>query len=949
MLYEWTPELAESFASLAYLGPETVAKWLTDSPQSSQLEGLIYSDGHITAVDIWRKALNDNASLEAPVLLLILEHLRRHPAELADYFERIRWNFSITLANVAFRAADALYEDAKASFVAEEIDTAITRFSAALSEFRFAIESSLLSDATMRIATGKYATAVAMIGRWVNVSPEVLSRALSYSHESMALGNLEPESLNYRLELLVVKFDQTGDHQLLRNALNLVSNHENIAEGSELAEAETRFRIALISESGSRDARRYLKTAKQRLDSFRPRSGIENARCNVLSVLIEEATNVRSVVTARSMAIPRGLLSMMATGPSVELWITIRRVVQGLESLRINRGSLAAAVLGSRLLRQIVNGPIELLDQNDLSRYLETTGWLAEKAPLNRHIQWEAGAALLSAAIINRDTGLALKARDIFESLAAVHSSWPLPRIGIARALDFLASIKQDAEPSVNSWCDAARLALNSTMYARSNLGGRNEVFAVDDARGFLSETFVFKKMTKSKADHEASMLNVLRGEIEQLNATNRFEVPSSLAVVEIPVSDERRWVHVSQRAAGRLVSDLSAEEASDVLEMITDFLVIFHRAAGKPAPEKSAWRSLKAYFKMWSKTLFEAEHAGRFVASLHSCFPGNLPLVRKRDGHASNWLVDPAGRIVAIDLESDDFIPMGYDVVQLIEDNALVQANQDGWYRRLEIMKRYFNGMEHQLSDSELSSVYGWFALTRALRLGTEKEAGKQLRRHARELCGLLVEFGHDEVKSLARELLQALSRIEHGDINDSATSHDHRRLSKAMAYQLRHHGPQNGVSIDRAGFALMEDLALTLKTDISNLLAVAEHPGEPRFEVREGHIRALYGHSLDVTVEAGIKVGTPTSLYHGSSWSVLNAIIKNGLLPMRRQFVHLTNIAEEAMAVGERKGAPIIFAVDQSDSEEPVAEGIWVTAKVSPHRLTIVNPFIQEGGIVR
>ena len=351
----------------------------------------------------------------------------------------------------------------------------------------------------------------------------------------------------------------------------------------------------------------------------------------------------------------------------------------------------------------------------------------------------------------------------------------------------------------------------------------------------------------------------------------------------------------------------------------------------------------------MWSRTLFEPEQADRFVDSLRRLFPGQLPLVRKRDGHASNWLMDPAGRIVAIDLESSDFVPMGYDVAQLIEDNALVQANQSGWQRRLDLMVRYLNAMGHSISRSSLTATYGWFALARALRLGTEREAGKQLRRHARELCGLLVEFGDDPTKGLARELLQALSRIEQTDATESAPSHDHRRLSKAMAYQLRHHGPNNGVLIDKAGFASMDDLARALNVDSSHLLAVAEHPGEPRFEVRDGSIRALYGHSLDVVIDASIKVGAPTSLYHGTSWSVLSAIIRNGLLPMRRRVVHLTNIAGEAMAVGERKGAPVVLAIDQSHGEEPVAEGIWVAESVLRHRLSIVNPFIEEAGVIR
>lgn len=946
----WAPLLAASFNTLGYGGSESSVRWLTDSEWSSQLTSLIRQDGAAIAVEMWRRVLKDRVRLSTPALLLILEHMRRNPAHTAGFFAAIGFEFSKTLSNVAYRAADALYEDAKDSFAGEEIDVAVARYQAALSEFRFSIESQLLTDPTRRIATGKYATAVAMVGRWVDVSPETVSRALSYSQESMMLGNQTRETLIYRLELLVLKFDQTGDPQLLREALELVSENQTTANGSELAEAEARLRLAQLSASGSRDARRYLESAENKLYRFRARSGVEEARRSVLSTLITEVKQGRLDISSRSFAIPRGLLITMASNPSPELWQVIRCIVEGLEVLRKGRGWIPAAVLSARFLRQMVDGPAEILSASDLSLYVEITNWLSEKVLWNRHIRWEAGAAALSAAKRTKNQDLAQRAQSIFEELTTTYSTWPLPRIGIARVQDYLAgSFEPGALSTGENWRDAAILALNSAVYARSTLGGRNEVFTVADARGFLSETFVFKRTSKAKAEHEASMLSALRNEIDRLGNSNRFEVPRPLAIVEIPSEDERRWVHVSQRAAGQLVSELRAEQASEVLEPIVDLLAIFHRVAGNAPIGKSAWRPLKDHLKMWSRALFDPAQADRFVDSLRSGFPDRLPLVRKRDGHASNWLVDPAGRIVAIDLESTEFVPIGYDVAQLIEDNALVPANPDGWQRRLALMHRYLRNMGQALTESHVAAAYGWFAITRALRLGTEREAGKQLRRHARELCGMVVECGDVASNSLARDLLQALSRSEHSDSMEAGPSHDHRRLSKGMAYLLRHQGPNHGVQIDSAGFASMDALARALKADSSQLLAVAMHPGEPRFEIRDDQIRALYGHSLDVVIDAGIKIGPPSCLYHGSSWLALDTIVRDGLVPMQRRMVHLTNIAEEAMAVATRKGAPIVLSVHQSNDEEPVAEGIWVSPKIPPDRLFIVNPFAQEAGLAR
>jgi len=950
ILNKWTPSLGERFTTLGYLGSTSATKWLTSSPFSSQLRLLINADSYTTAVEMWRKVLREQKKLPAPALLLVLEHLRQNPTGMTISLKSANLDFSKTLANVAYRVAGALYEDAKDSFASHEIDVAIARFRAALSEFRFSIESQVLSESTRRIATGKYATAVAMIGRWVNVSPDTVARALSYSEESMNLGNRKPETLTYRLELLVQLFDITGKTELLHDALELLADNLNIGAGSELAEVEARYRLVLLANTEEVNIKHHLEISRAKLSRSRPRGTVDEARCSILSTLVAAAEKAPLGLPARSTSIPRGIVSLMATKPSAELWEITRRVVDGLEHLRNVRGSVPSAVFSTQLLRQMVDGPEEFLKENDLSQYVEITSWLSEKASYNRHLQWEAGAAALSTAKRTGSQYLAHRALQIFNALAAAHPTWPLPRIGTARVREFLNVLSGDVSfSSTDSWREAATLALNSSIYARSNLGGRNEVFAVADARGFLSETFVFKRTTKAKAEHEASMLSALRNEITRQGDANRFEVPRSLTIVEVLSNDDRRWVHVSQRAAGRLVSELTSEEASNVLEPITDLLAVFHLVAGSAPKGKSAWRSLKDYLKMWSRTLFDHQQAERFVESLRSIFPGELPLVRKRDGHASNWLVDPAGRIVAIDLESTDFVPIGYDVSQLIEDNALIPANPDGWRRRIEIMERYLSRMEKPLSKSALAAAYGWYALTRALRLGTERDAGKHLRRHARELCVLLAECGDDATQSLARELLQALSRIEQTNTEESVPSHNHRRLSKAMAYQLRHDGPNNGVTVDKVGFASMDDLALSLKVDSSHILAVAEHPGEPRFEVRDGRIRALYGHTLDVAIEAGIKVGTPTALYHGTSWLALDSIIKNGVIPMQRRMVHLTNIAVEALAVGARKGAPIVLAIKQSHDEEPVAEGIWVAPSIPANRISIVNPFIEEAGGVR
>lgn len=946
-LNKWAPALAESLTNLAYMGSAPSMRWLTSSPAATEFQRLFSEDAHEPATDIWCSVIREKRELPAPVFLLIQEHMRRNPAKLASTLRERGFRLSISLANAAMRAAGAVYEDAKSSFARHEIDIAANRFRSALFDFRFAIDSNILSLAPMRIATGKYAAAVAMIGRWINIGPETIARALTYSKQSMDLGNLTRETLNYRTELFILQFDQTGDTKSLYDALTLLDSNKAIAVGSELIEAETHYRISLLKENSPTEREKSIVSAKNAISRIgQNNSGsLEEARSVILRMLISQTEQRQIDISATSVAIPRGLLSHMAKKPSAQLWKAARQTIKTLETLRI-KDSVPAAVLSANILRQMVEGPSELLLQKDLTLYVDVTKWLSENAPYNRHVRWEAGAAALTAAKRSGKKKLALTALATFQKLAYLDSDWPLPRIGIARAKDYLGG-SENSSISTGSWKEAAKLTLTSPNYARSNLGGRNEVFAVTDARGFLSYTFVFKRTTKIKAEHEASMLNSLRQEIDNQAEGNVFEVPRSLAIVEIPSDDERKWVHVTQRSAGRLLSEIPADEAESYLDSVTYLLATFHRAAGTPPPGKSAWRPLKDYLKMWSRTIFKNDQSEAFVAALHRTFPSDIKLVRKRDGHASNWLIDPTGRIVAIDFESVEFITAGYDVAQLIEDFAIIQPDTAGWEKRIKIIVRYMKLIQIDIDHERASSIYGWFAITRALRLGTERLASKSLRRHAREICAMVADHCNSDLAQTARELQLALAQVDQADSNQLPPSHDHRRLSKSMSHLLRHHGPKKDVPVDEFGFAVMDDLARALEVDTSSLLAVAEHPGEPRFEVRDGFIRALYGHSLNVKIDGVIKVGPPTILFHGSNWGTIDKIIAEGLKPMSRRMVHLTNNASEAISVAERKGAALLLSIDYSDNEEPVAEGIWVAPEVAPERLQIVNIFQHETGV--
>ncbi len=83
-------------------------------------------------------------------------------------------------------------------------------------------------------------------------------------------------------------------------------------------------------------------------------------------------------------------------------------------------------------------------------------------------------------------------------------------------------------------------------------------------------------------------------------------------------------------------------------------------------------------------------------------------------------------------------------------------------------------------------------------------------------------------------------------------------------------------------------------------------------RFEIKGDHISARYGHSHDkVQYPAG---EPPAVLYHGTNNKALAAILKEGLKPMGRQYVHLSEGTHFASFAGSRRGELVLLRIDTS-----------------------------------
>ena len=164
--------------------------------------------------------------------------------------------------------------------------------------------------------------------------------------------------------------------------------------------------------------------------------------------------------------------------------------------------------------------------------------------------------------------------------------------------------------------------------------------------------------------------------------------------------------------------------------------------------------------------------------------------------------------------------------------------------------------------------------------------------------------------------------------------------RLSKFVSGALRHFPDDAGISLDAAGWTDRDRLAAAVGrkydwADARHLDAVVATDPKGRFETNGDRVRAAYGHSVDVDLDLDLDGGAPgtsapggdadtdaddgdgdgipDTLYHGTDPANLDAILSEGLKPMGRQEVHLSESVAGAREVGRRHASdPAVLTVD-------------------------------------
>jgi putative RNA 2'-phosphotransferase len=168
--------------------------------------------------------------------------------------------------------------------------------------------------------------------------------------------------------------------------------------------------------------------------------------------------------------------------------------------------------------------------------------------------------------------------------------------------------------------------------------------------------------------------------------------------------------------------------------------------------------------------------------------------------------------------------------------------------------------------------------------------------------------------------------------------------RLSKFLSFVLRHEPHAIGIELDGAGWASVDTLLEASRshgTEITRPIleeVVATSPKQRFIFSDDGqHIRAVQGHSVDVDLRYAPTV-PPDLLFHGTVETSISAIRTQGLLRLSRHHVHLSLDAATALAVGSRRGRPVVLEVLAKRMHEDgftfhvSSNGVWLTEHVPP-----------------
>ncbi len=224
------------------------------------------------------------------------------------------------------------------------------------------------------------------------------------------------------------------------------------------------------------------------------------------------------------------------------------------------------------------------------------------------------------------------------------------------------------------------------------------------------------------------------------------------------------------------------------------------------------------------------------------------------------------------------------------------------------------------------------------------------------------LLELGTNQIRARSGHSIRGIHVGNDKDRSNDVGTDDQSENAIQAALRfvlkiLRHSAEDYSIILDRYGWASVDDLILLVNYRFQinsywkdwNRAAVETISDlqSDRLEMKNGTVRALYGHSISHVKAAGVGV-PPRRLFHGTSSIALPWIFRCGLQPAGRNYVHLTSDVQYAQSIGEAIEAPakaVILEIDTSLSRKlgisfhRANRHVWLVVGLPPSVVTLAQ----------
>jgi putative RNA 2'-phosphotransferase len=147
--------------------------------------------------------------------------------------------------------------------------------------------------------------------------------------------------------------------------------------------------------------------------------------------------------------------------------------------------------------------------------------------------------------------------------------------------------------------------------------------------------------------------------------------------------------------------------------------------------------------------------------------------------------------------------------------------------------------------------------------------------------------------------------------------------RLGRFISGILRHFPDKFNLEMDENGWVDFNSIVkiVSRKYRWANqwlIMAIVDSDQKTRYEIKEGKMRARYGHSVGVKLRDYL-LSEEEVLYYGTGEEEAHRIMEIGLKPVNQTFVHLSTTVEKSEKVARfRTDNPVILEIDAKSARE-------------------------------